>query len=353
VVNVSGQAPTTEAQSNPTEVDELAKNLPGLPVETKRLRADERGVLVKPGFLGKWRGRSETLVPWSEIVGHGGVRGGWGIQTQGSDECEVHELHVPAGRDARRAIEAAWQEYILRKIERDGVVRGTHVSGANTREGAYMIALGLILFGLSINSIRELIDPLTRGAEVAGIVCMAVVNALVGALAVAGGIRTAKIIRSALLCWYRWELSADGLARWSKDGKQVLAPLPSDTCDFMTTKMGGRLVPLGRLTHSPVLRRFTLGVFARRSGRPPKLGAYAVLGAGVVFLALLTLMLATVAQGRLIPFSDLPYSSVLQVLVIGVLFIFGVLSVVALIGVKRESIKMTAEGRAMLERLGW
>ncbi|MHC5058764.1 MAG: hypothetical protein ACYTKD_29245 [Planctomycetota bacterium] len=81
------ESPTATAAT----VDELAKNLPGLPFETKRLRADERGVLRKRELF--WR---EELVPWGEIVGHRWRPLEIVLERQSPDECEVHLLPTSA-----------------------------------------------------------------------------------------------------------------------------------------------------------------------------------------------------------------------------------------------------------------
>ncbi len=207
----------TKPQATP-EADELARDLPGLPFETKHLRADERGVLVK-----KWLFRHEQLIPWGETVGYKCRPLEIILERQGADECEVHLVRAWAGRATRRVIDSAWREYVLRKIERDGVLRGTHSLSRIDESGACGIVVGMMFGGISV---LMLLASARQGTQ-PGLRSFAIVLLLVSAGLIFAGIRERRLQRKTLLNWYKWEFLRKGIAYWSGEERVLLDPSSS------------------------------------------------------------------------------------------------------------------------------
>ena len=98
---------------------------------------------------------------------------------------------------------------------------------------------------------------------------------------------------------------------------------------------------------------FILAILARRGVGPCGLGGIAVWHVGALLSALLALLFTAVFQGRAMISQHLAGGALVQVLAVSLLLLLGAFVVAVAISSKLEADRMTADGRAMLERLGW
>jgi hypothetical protein len=332
---------TTKPQS-PTMADELARDLPGLPLETKHLRADELGVLVKKGIF-----RREQLVPWSEIVGHRWRPFGLTFERQGYDECEVHLVRAWASRATRRVIDAAWREYVLRKIERDNALCGTHTPARVGAGGSLAIILGT---PFAVILVFRLLYAVPDGFLAEAILACSVFLVISASLLLAG-FRERGLMRETLMNWYRWELSREGIAHWSGVERTLLAPSPGDAIGSGWARVGGVVVPLGHLTFSRMASPIVLAMLERNRARRPLLGWLGLREAMLFFMPWFGAIILTGIAFEIVHY----YSYWWPPDWIGVLFTVAFWAMLAMVWVesKLRSRHSIAAGRAMLERLGW
>ncbi|MHC4202926.1 MAG: hypothetical protein ACYSU0_23300, partial [Planctomycetota bacterium] len=130
-----------DADADPPAADGLAKGLPGLPVNLQKAFVDEDGF----HFLQK-----ELDVPWDRVsrihasgsVGVVEYRGRGGLTTM---------FTSVSGRPGEwEAVEAAWREHVMRRIERDGVLRGTIRSRLNVHPFLYVSGPLLVSAGAAL-----------------------------------------------------------------------------------------------------------------------------------------------------------------------------------------------------------
>jgi len=346
-------SPTTLDPEPPKpEADELAKGLPGLPVETKRLRADERGVLVRPGFLKRWRGRSEELIPWSEIVGYRSAPSELLLERQRSDECEVHLVRAWAGRSTRRAIAAAWREYVLRKIELDGCLRGTHFMIRPKLQYLTLLILGSLFLAQSIWMIALPVIGTVVPAEMQKFLPIAGTGLLLLALAmILCGLREKRLTNEALLHWYHWEITREGIVHWPFTERTLLAATKEDSIMSGWGRISGATVPFAKFTCRRVAERLVLARLDKAGAQRPFLGWLAASEAALTFvlfycaaipvaLAETTVLMLVQGVSEPQPVVAFPVASVLAIMV-------------SRAWSRRRTRRAIAEGRAMLERLGW
>ncbi|MHC4202400.1 MAG: hypothetical protein ACYSU0_20600 [Planctomycetota bacterium] len=328
--------------------DELAKDLPGLPIELRDCYVAEQGFYPKP------RGDfAEARVPWHEVTGFRPMGfGSTAIEAQSPDACEARLVPLSATKEQLRILRAAWREYILRRIERDGALKGTYYLLRPKLQYTAAFALSLLLVASALGSLAAAWALSQQGSGLPGLRLAAwflgSLYLLVGVLALAASVRLKRIIYVAQLHWYRWEIRKTGLVHWPHAEETELVPSAGDALAPGEAGIGGSLVPLRYLTHrdavAPLL--LAMGEQAGADIRPDFGSRWPVL----IFLGTGACMLVSVAAalvwtGGETALTMLAMAAALTVAV-AVAFAAGVVS-------RPRRRGLLADGRAMLERLGW
>lgn len=325
--------------------DELALDLPGLPVAVGNVRADRAGLHYE-GRDYSWDRISSLAVRGEKLVAEG--------RRLYRPSVLLFEASV-VPEDAR-PIEAAWREYLLRKTERDGALRGTAAPARLERKVRLHYVFALILLfnaflfsyaGLSQLRManpfeRDVVGSLGAFAVPAGIACVSLVILM---RAVGTERRGRRLGRD----WEHWELRPEGLAVTRGDEKRVLTPsggdrvfLESDSC------VGGERVGLRDLSGQPTLTGLFIAM-AERKGvavrvydvRELARGFALGLGAGLVPVVVLMAFGNTVAGTAILA---------AVALIVAALALYYYMSHTR----KRRDIpRMLEEGREALRRLGW
>lgn len=327
--------------------NELAKDLPGLPLQLRGwCRVTEQGFDMVPR---SWR--REAHVPWrnvTDIRTRGLEEGLVALETRRPDECETTLVRIPADDRETATLRSAWREYVLRRIERDGVLRGDY----SVERGSWRLdVLALAAVSLPCGFLAVVIAAATLAGGVAS-VGEAVTGALNVALWLCLGLTPAVIVwlsrrceHEARLHWYRWELGRDALVHWPFDGERRLSLGPGDTVTRSEAWTCGSLVPLRYLTHRGVVAPILLAAGERRGARVrpspwPQWLALAVV-ASVISAAVYSAAAFWFTREAGLGLAAFGLSMVGAAMAIG--------HVTSL----REYRKMLAEGRKMLDRLGW
>lgn len=309
--------------------DELAKDLPGLPVQLGRVRVDEEGFHRPAGWI-----RRELHVPWERVTAlereFGAVRVE-GFQPNG----QAAVLRAPGKRSEAQAVGDAWREYVLRVIEREGALRGTitrHRDMFRPRFWVWGAALaGLtVIFVAATPSLLSVDDPAwlwwMPPLLVIGAVPLAAVAAMRGTRREIG-----------LLCsWSHWELTREGLVFWPNGVRRALSPRAGDVITPAAAVLGGERVRLDCLSGRPVVALILSGLGERA-------GATVRHGSPVTWIAWL------VACGALLAV----FAAAGEVDGVIVVAVALVAVSIARYAARREFPLFLEGGRAMLKRLGW
>jgi hypothetical protein len=291
-------------------------------------------------------------VPWSEIVGHRWQPFGLALERQGADECEVHLVGAWAGRATRSRTDAAWREYVLRKIERDGRLRGTHFMVRPRLQYLAAVILGGLLLAQAAGMIGlSVFSPKGAGEARVSLAVAGVGFLLLATALVTGGLREKRLVNEALLHWYRWEIARDGLVHWPFAERMVLTPSADGSVMSGCGSVGGATVPIGKLTYSRVARALVFAGLDRAGAGRPFLGWLGVSEAALAYLLFWCLLQPMAIAEITVAHLVLGMPEALPVVA------FPVASVVAIVASRARSRRRTAravtDGRAMLERLGW
>jgi len=343
------QAPA-ERMDDPTatETDELAKDLPGLPLELEHYCVAEQGFYQKPrGDL------IETHVPWHEVTGFRPVEfGSTAIEAQSPNACEVRLVPLSATKKQLQILRAAWCEYVLRRIERDGVLKGAYYLLRPKLQCTAALAMSLLLvaFGLGSLAVARFLSQESSGLPELRLAAWLLggLYLYVAVLALAASVRLRRRVYVAQLHWYRWELRKTGLVHWPYAEETELVPSAGDTLAPGEAGIGGSLVPLRYLTHRDAVAPLLLAM-GERAGADirPDLGSrwpvLIFLGTAACALVFVAAALAWMGGETAVTLSSMAASLMVAV---AAWFIAGARS-------RPRHRKLLADGRAMLERLGW
>ncbi len=345
--------------------DSLAHDLPGLPITLGDLTVDESG------FHREARGRRPARhAAWSDVTA---VRPGMfalvveGRRQPGAAVRDLFRVWART-RNVRRGVDA-WKEYRLRALERGRVLHGSAATPF-MRRLAWLFLLGSLEMVFCAGSMlwiaprfvdSAVVDP-ALGSRVAESRPEArwvplVTGAALGVIvAVTVSVSASAILwRRAMRRWSRWEFSRDGLAFHARGERRVVAPSEQIGSGLLPgVRIGKERVMLGEgflMVAAPVVWPLFLAL-NERAGRRMRLGPVVI---GVLFavLAGLTWPVAWYAWRDLLLSEQTHVSPFLAVW--GALLAVGcTVAIVALPWwLRRKHARLLAEGRALLERLGW
>ncbi len=315
--------------SVPAESESIAKDLPGLPVQIGRRRVDGSGLHRKGGW---WR--SELNIPWQ--AGDAMRRGLGdilvGYRRQGREGTAF--LRLGGGRKARAALEAAWKEYLLRTMERDGFLAGTTVLGtpsvswSRPSDVAFALASNAFLVWVALSVAKPIV------ASWLGItVLFLATNSILVVDVFQRRWRAAVRMR-----WREWQLRRDGFLLTGNDCPEKVA-IGEAMPDRRSMHPRG---PLGFLTGGLALQSL-LPALAERAGiKLEAKTSFPVLYGTVMVLAGFSAM-----------------GGVMSSWAAGALGGCVMASLAVLLDCADKAValwrrpRLLSEGRAMLERLGW
>ena len=338
-------AGTADVASAP---DELAKGLPGLPVELKRGRVDERGFDIRA------RRHGDLLIPWSCVRGFRSFwHGSFAVLVQRPDECEVHLVPCPATRAERRLVRSAWREYVLRRVERDGELAGSYslFRPAGQYGGAIAVGVITVAFGVLVLSVNA--PTWSRALERILLRLMGATCVFAGVLGVVAGVVMRSRVYAAQLHWYRWKLTKEGLTFWPYAQETRLEPGLEDWIAPHAARLGRFTVPVEHLTFRKYAAAVLLAMGERSGARTRPL---TWLQPSVLVVPMLVLWCV------MIPFSGVDMALVnrlyadhlpLELPAGALLAAVAVWAIVAHVVSRGRLRRALALGRAMLERLGW
>ena len=345
--------PGADQQVHEHEVNELAKGLPGLPLEAGTVRVDEAG--VHQPAAGK---APEVRIAWADVVRVGFVAkhkrlNVWGPHPEGGRPRPT--VHIHATQDLLQKVEAAWHEYLLRRIERDGSLRGSVVMIRPVMEyvTAFWFGLLLMAFGgyMAYKSWGYAASHPGESEMVWGLRLVLWLFFGAGSLALVAGVSSLLRARTIKRCWSRWNFSRSGLAFREGIDERTLSPSPGDLLTPTKAVIEGRRVPLQDMTHRAVVAPLLLAMGERAEAecravdwlRPSALVTPAIV-VGLIFLCWYALVRLGDPEGAARVLSLLP-----------VLFALAgcALAYALYRGSKLALRKYLSSGRAMLERLGW
>ncbi len=325
--------------------DELAKDLPGLPLELKRGRVDERG------FNLRTRRHGELQVPWSSVRGFRSFwHGSFAVLAQHPDESEVHHVPCPATRAERRLVRSAWREYVLRRIERDGELAGSYSLFRPAGQYNGEIAVGVITVVFGVPAV--LIHPLPSEFSVFLPRLVGAAYVFAGLLGIIAGLLMRSRTYVARLHWYRWRLSKEGLTFWPFAQETQLSPGPEDWIAPHAARLGRYTVPVENLTFREHAAALLLAMGARSGARTRPLTWRQPSVLVVPMLAVWWIVILVCAAVVIDPYVFEDHVSPLFLLVAWAAAVTGWAIVAPLVSRRRLRQSLTL-GRAMLERLGW
>lgn len=339
------EAPPVERVDDPSaaQVDELAKGLPGLPLRLERGRVDERGFNLNEGV------RREVRVAWEEVTGFRVFwHGQFVIEAQSPDAVEVRLVPLRAARTQRKVFRVAWREYVLRRIERDGALRGSYflLRPGMQSFGALLLGSVTVLPGIPLflsgvpGPAPELVDTAFR--------VLGGMYVVVGLLALVAGFILHRGAYRTRLHWYRWELKAKGLTFWPLAEETELVPSAGDSISRDAARVGEVRIPLEHLTYREPLGQMLVAMGERAAAdiRALRWSRPTVLIAPAVALWVIGPAAAIVGVG---------YDETAPFLcAVATIPLTTALAAVWFRAFSRSRLKRDlADGRAMLERLGW
>ncbi|MHC4202401.1 MAG: hypothetical protein ACYSU0_20605 [Planctomycetota bacterium] len=342
-----GQVAPTEPAAGPSanETDELAKDLPGLPLKLKRGRVDERGFDIRT-----WR-HGDLLIPWSSVRGFRSFwHGSLAVEAQRPDESEVRRVSLSATRAQRGLIRAAWLEYVLRLIERDGELAGSYSLFRPTGQSLGAIGAGVVTAAFGLLMLLLPIEATFATTILVRLVGLAYLVA--GVCGVVAGAVVRSRAYAVRLHWYRWRLTREGLTFWPYAEETRLEPGPEDRIAPYAARLGRFTVPLENLTFREHAAALLLAMGERAGARTRPLTWLQPSVLIVPTLVLWSMMIVTGAANWVLvrlyadPADPLfPMGACLAAVTVG--------AIAAHLVSRGRLRRALADGRAMLERLGW
>jgi len=319
-------SPTTPDPETPKpEADELAKVLPGLPVKIGHWTVNEWGFRRKAGLI-----RREREIAWRDVLNVARDSANLHVHVVGLSGAEYISVTGGIRTAAARTAESAWEEYVIRKMERDGALEGTVIlpaeEGLVSRTISALVFLGMGGF-LAWAGFRAGSSRAIAGIICAAAACWAATHVLF--------LQVAKLNRLRRE-WNRWTLSAAGLRHDVETGTRLVA-----FDEIVSTPEA--FPPLRRMSHNKI--------------------AFKIIAAKSEALGLKRLPAPPLAAARLCGFyfllMALPMAAVFGWLE-GIIFACGITGFMAIMLIVLELVRMRpamrralTDGRAMLERLGW
>jgi hypothetical protein len=247
-------------------------------------------------------------------------------------------------------IDAAWREYVLRNIERDGRLRGTHQSALPRSDQVVAI-----LYGVALILAALILVPAVRTSSIGRfntppVAIAALFGLLAGATTLLAGIRERRLVRGALLHWYRWSVMADTITYRLGGGQETLALSGAATIGSGCARVGTAAVPTKFLTYSRVMEPLTFAILNRTGAQ---FSMWDWCGANEAMTALIlwcgTLVATFLAA---VAWADPPPPSLwLAATLPAATYVPA--SAAAYIWSAIRARRIITDGRAMLERLGW
>lgn len=320
--------------------DELARDLPGLPIELGRVRVDEEGFHHAAATF-----RRSLNLPWRDVtaISWGGELKVEGRRADGLTR-KLPRVRVP--REAALGIETAWQEYVLRVVDRDGVLRGT----ASPLAAAW-IDYGLGLAVVAIPGLCLCIGGVFAAHMSSGSLTLTIASMLLmvfgACMLVIGGLilHEEHSVRRDLT---DWELGPEGLKVGPRGAEILLDPSGGIVLGGKMARIGRRAVCLGRMSHLLVLGRIMFALADRGEGVTVSRSlAYPLFGA-ITWLSMCSA--ATVAAWGTRGWPAGSFVSLVFAVSTAIIAVIKVRQRIRLPALMRDAI---ADGRAMLERLGW
>lgn len=257
-------------------------------------------------------------------------------------------LRLRVGQGKWRALNVAWLEYLLRKVEREGVLRGTApisrlvwvLLAGFTLEIALV---GMLLVGVGLR-LGYTVWPVTRPMGIPWVLLITSVMPIVlGILCGVVAIWQFRTRRRFLRRWSRWELTSEGLVLWPGGERRVLSPSTEDRISSDVAQIGGERVLLHWLSGNPLVRPLVLAMWKRCGATVRAVPSWewmVLVIIGVLWIVVLAAVAGSDEPGDVI-------GALVWTLILG-----GVLFLTLRWQLKnyRDSL---SKGREMLERLGW
>jgi hypothetical protein len=252
--------------SPPTHDAEAA----GLPLEVAGVTVDARGFSWKVEEQPDTPPR-EHLIPWEDVRAVARGRSG-GVRVEGLDRTEGTGdgdyrllLSIPASPEEAGRIDTAWREYLLGKVEREGMLKGS-VAPAPERRTRWLLMAGLVVVFAAIAWRASQAGPRREARSPEWFAAIALIGIAVVARA---GVEFIAMRRDRALGlrWERWELTRRGIARREKRDRRALEPSPGDRVTPESAVIGGERVPVARLTMQPVAGEVLMALAERAGAR--------------------------------------------------------------------------------------
>lgn len=332
-----------------TPQDSLARDLPGLPAAASYVRADESG-LHYHGQDYSWDSLSSLTVRSETLFAEG--------RRLYRPSVMLFEASVVA-EDAR-VLETAWREYVLRRIERDGALKGTAAPSRLERASRLFFLSAVLTFVLGFVVLSMALGQLgtastrERAARGGPLLALPVTLGYVALFLLARALAAERAKRRLDRKWKSWELRADGLVLGSgADPRRLVpdrgGPDGGDTAFLECAVIDGEPVSIRDMTGRPVLASLLLAMVERR-GIEPEAGEVGVLARRLSF---------GLASGGLVPalIGFAMGSTMTGVLaLVAAVLVVGALACMSWMSHSRrrgELARILEEGREALGRLGW
>ncbi|MHC5058763.1 MAG: hypothetical protein ACYTKD_29240 [Planctomycetota bacterium] len=240
----------------------------GLPLEVAGVTVDARGFSWKaerePGAEPGRKSR-EHLIPWGDVRAVAPGRVG-GVRVEGVDEGEYRLLlSIPASPGEAERIGLAWREYLLGKVEREGMLKGS-VAPAPERRARWLLMAGIVVIFAAITWRAAGTAPEREARRLEWFLPVALIGVVVIARA---GVEFIAIRRDRALGvrWERWEITRRGIAYFKNKQRCPLEPSPGDRVTPESAVIAGERVPVSRLTMQPVAGELVMALAERAGAR--------------------------------------------------------------------------------------
>jgi hypothetical protein len=335
--------PIPDAKSPQPEVDELAKGLPGLPLEIDKVRVSDEGFLKRDKHA-----KPVARIGWAEVTAVEDRSKSIKVLAGAASPARV--IFFRTKREDGTRVTDAWREYLARRIDRDGALTGVCALDQVTRE----IVTGLC--GMGVYTVLPAYVILRRFAQ-SGTGDTLVMVATLAPLVLASLYTLIFLFdrlrrRSALIAeWRKWKLCGEGMVHWPEESERTLALRPDDSADVEGATVAGVRIRFIDLRYGFLVREIILAM-AERNGAECKASPgprASWLLSGLVLIASFASLWYVMANTRGWE------AAVRAIWVVACFAVFGVVAMAMAMWylhrvVFRDSL---ARGRAMLERLGW
>jgi hypothetical protein len=235
-------------------------------------------------------------------------------------------------------LQAAWQEYFARVLQRDGVVTG-HYAWSHTWIMALVGTLwlgGIAIWNQWAADPHKYAPDFVLSAQRDAVLCI-IVSPCLAVLAAGLFLRERRLSR----LWKKWELRQTGLTVWQGGDARELLPRPGDLVVPGAARIAGNTVPIRRLRGWQSVGELMLALGERRGSTVRAYGTGSVLAVAGFLLVAALWAWNTLTLLRFWP------------LTVGACCLCLLTPIALHLSSARDLRQSLIHGRAMLERLGW